>query len=275
MRSEVCECVVAQWDVYPLEKVCHRITSGGTPSRKEPGFYINGKWPWVKSTELLDCYIDDTEEHITDSAVQYSSAKILPKNTVLVALYGATVGKLGILRREAACNQACCALLVNPRKADFRYIFYQLLLHRKQLKNLAVGAAQQNISGELIKSFELPFPPLPEQRAIAAVLGALDDKIELNRQMNQTLEAIAQAIFKSWFVDFDPVRAKAEGREPAGLAPEIAALFPNRFVESELGPIPEGWRTSTIGAELMTLLGGTPSRTEPKYWENGTIPWIN
>ena len=88
------------------------------------------------------------------------------------------------------------------------------------------------------------FPPPAEQRAIAHILGTLDDKIELNRRMNETLEAMARALFKSWFVDFDPVRAKAEGRDP-GLPKPLADLFPDRFVDSELGEIPEGWEVSS------------------------------
>ena len=91
----------------------------------------------------------------------------------------------------------------------------------------------------------MPLPPLPEQRAIAHILGSLDDKIELNRRMNETLEAIARALFKSWFVDFDPVRAKAEGRQPAGMDAATAALFPDSFEQSEMGEMPRGWRVGT------------------------------
>ena len=122
-------------------------------------------------------------------------------------------------------------------------------------------------------------PPLDEQRAISHVLGALDDKIELNRRMNETLEAMARALFQSWFVDFEPVRAKMEGRwRPGeslpGLPAHLHPLFPDRLVPSELGDIPEGWEASTIGQHLTTLLGGTPARSEPRYW-GGAIPWIN
>ncbi len=121
-------------------------------------------------------------------------------------------------------------------------------------------------------NFACSLPPLPEQRAIAHILGTLDDKIELNRRMNATLEAIARAIFKSWFVDFDPVRAKSEGRDP-GLPDEIAALFPDSFEESELGWIPRGWEVRPIG-ELVEAVGGTtPSTSEPAYWEDGLIHW--
>jgi type I restriction enzyme S subunit len=222
---------------------------------------------------LQDKWIDDTEEHITEQAVAASSAKVLPAHTVLVAMYGATVGQLGILRRPMTCNQACSALIVDPTEADYRHLFFQLLHVRSQLKGLATGAAQQNLSGVLIKSLRFPFPPLPEQHAIAHILGTLDDKIELNRRMNETLEAMARALFKSWFVDFDPVRAKAEGRDP-GLPQPLADLFPACLVDSELGEIPEGWGASKLGSEVVTVLGGTPSRAVPAYW-GGDIPWIN
>ncbi len=100
----------------------------------------------------------------------------------------------------------------------------------------------------------VPLPPLAEQRAIAHILGTLDDKIELNRRMSETLEAMARALFKSWFVDFDPVRAKAEGRDP-GLPKHLADLFPARLVDSELGEIPEGWEVGPLEAALFLQRG--------------------
>ena len=115
-------------------------------------------------------------------------------------------------------------------------------------------------------------PPIEEQRAIAHILGVLDDKIELNRRMNETLEEIARAIFKSWFVDFDPVRAKSEGRDP-GLPEHIADLFPDRFEDSELGEIPAGWSVMPIGEAVRVVGGGTPSTKEPAFWEGGVHCW--
>ncbi|MFB3789309.1 MAG: restriction endonuclease subunit S [bacterium] len=109
----------------------------------------------------------------------------------------------------------------------------------------AQGATMPSLNQEIIGRIPIPLPPLPEQRAIAHILGTLDDKIELNRRMNETLEAMARAIFKSWFVDFDPVRAKAEGRDP-GLPKPIADLFPDAFEDSELGEIPKGWSTISL-----------------------------
>ena len=113
--------------------------------------------------------------------------------------------------------------------------------------------------------------PIPKQRAIAHILGTLDDKIELNRRMNETLEEMARALFKSWFVDFDPVRAKMEGRD-TGLPPDVAALFPDRLMDSELGEIPEGWEVGVLDDAIELLSGGTPRTLVSSYW-NGDIPW--
>jgi type I restriction enzyme S subunit len=112
-----------------------------------------------------------------------------------------------------------------------------------------------------------------EQRAIAHILGMLDDKIELNRRMNVTLEAMARALFKSWFVDFDPVRAKAKGRDP-GLPKPLADLFPDRLVDSELGEIPEGWEVTQFADTIEIVGGGTPKTSVKEYWD-GDIPWFS
>ena len=277
MRAEVCATAPAEWKTTPIESVCKLITSGGTPSRRNSAYYSDGGWPWVKTQELKDGWIDDTEEHITDEAIAESASKVLPAKTVLIALYGATVGKLGLIRRPMTCNQACCAMVVSPDKADERYLFYQLLYHRKQLKSQAVGAAQQNLSGLFFRSFELPFPSIPEQRAIASVLGSLDDKIELSRRMNRTLEQVARALFESWFVDFDPVRAKADGRwkrgeSLPGMPADMWGLWPSEFEDSEIGEVPRGWSVSEIGRVVTVAGGSTPSTTEPRFWD-GAIHW--
>lgn len=246
MHLDACVSAPENWEKLPIHQVCERITSGGTPSRKRPEFYDNGTVNWVKTKELEDNYIHATEEKITSDAIMASSTKLLPKDTILLAMYGATVGMLGILSKEMACNQACCALILKP-EFDRDFLFYQLLAHRSQLQSLATGAAQQNLSGQQIKELVLPFPSLGEQRAIGSYLRTLDDRITLLRETNATLEAIAQALFKSWFVDFDPVRAKMEGRAPEGMDEATAALFPDSFEESELGLVPKGWRVGSLG----------------------------
>ena len=160
-------------------------------------------------------------------------------------------------------------MIVDSDKADFRYLYHHLRYSRTQLKSLATGAAQQNLSGALIKSLLYPFPPLAEQKAIAAVLGALDDKIELNRRMNATLEAMARALFQSWFVDFDPVRAKLDGRKPIGLDETTAALFPEHLEDSPLGHIPKGWTAGTLIEGFNLTMGQSPPGDTYNEDDNG------
>lgn len=140
-------------------------------------------------------------------------------------------------------------------------------------KFLNVGAVFDSLKCADVPNFELRIPSLPEQRAIAHILGMLDDKIELNRRMNETLEAMARAIFKSWFVDFDPVRAKAEGRDP-GLPKHIADFFPDRFEDSVLVEIPAGWEVGPILKQAKLLSGGTPKTERKDYWD-GDIFWAS
>ena len=137
-----------------------------------------------------------------------------------------------------------------------------------------VGAIFNSLKCADIPNFKMRLPPLAEQKAIAAVLGALDDKIELNRRMNATMEAMARALFQSWFVDFDPVRAKLDGRLPIGLDPATAALFPAGFYDSPLGHIPEKWETGSILRQAALLSGGTPKTDVLAYW-NGDVPWAS
>lgn len=252
----------AGWTIQAIESLCQKVTSGGTPLRSNPNFYQNGTIRWFKTKELNDGYLDDSEEKITPLAIEKTSAKLFPPNTVLMAMYGdgKTITSLGILRKESATNQACCALIADPSTCNHRFLFYALKLHRNDFIQLATGGAQRNLSGNLIRNFAIKVPPLDEQKAIAQILSSLDDKIELNQQMNRTLEAIARALFKSWFIDFDPVRAKLDGRQPAGMDAETAALFPAEFEDSAIGQIPKGWKA----VPLPEAIEVNPTRSLPK-----------
>jgi type I restriction enzyme S subunit len=125
----------------------------------------------------------------------------------------------------------------------------------------------------MLSRLTVELPPLATQIGTAGILKPLDDKIELNRRMSETLEAMAQALFQSWFVDFDPVRAKAKGRE-TGLPKEVAALFPDSLEDSELGEIPKGWGVASFADTVEILGGGTPKTSVPSYWD-GDIPWFS
>jgi type I restriction enzyme S subunit len=145
-----------------------------------------------------------------------------------------------------------------------RYLFYALQsdVVRRELEARATGTTVVGIRQSELLKVQIPLPPLPEQRRIAKILGDLDDKIELNRKMNETLEQMARALFKSWFIDFDPVRAKMEGRQPPGMDADTAALFPSRLVESELGLVPEGWEVKALDS-IASFLNGLALQKYP------------
>ena len=250
--------VASSWQILSIDALCERVTSGATPSRSESRYYQGGTIPWFKTKELGFLRLINSEEKITDAAIRETSAKLFPPGTVLMAMYGdgKTITSLGILEVEAATNQACCAMIPSAKICDSKFLYYSLSHYKQDFLQIANGGAQRNLSGALIKNFCIGAPPLLEQKAIAHILGTLDDKIELNRKTNETLEAMAKALFKSWFVDFDPVRAKVEGR-PTGLPAEISDLFPDSFEDSELGEIPSGWRVFELGDCSLHIESGT------------------
>jgi type I restriction enzyme, S subunit len=154
------------------------------------------------------------------------------------------------------CGTGCLRVRSGIGVVDSTYVSYYLghPAVRGWVVRHAIGATMPNLNTAILSALPFVRPPTREQRGIAAVLSSLDDKIELNRRMNETLEAMAQALFKSWFVDFDPVRAKAEGRKPAGMDAETAALFPDSFEDSVLGEIPQGWAAAPI-ADCVEMNG--------------------
>lgn len=160
-------------------------TSGGTPSRKNPEFYEKYGICWVKSKELLSTYITDTEEHINKMAISKSSAKLLPKHSVLIAMYGATVGAYGIISKQMACNQAVCALLAND-KYPYTYLFQIAKESQQILINMAVGSAQQNISQILIKQLQI-HSNIKAIETFHTVAESLHQKIEAVQHENRTL----------------------------------------------------------------------------------------
>ena len=160
--------------------------------------------------------------------------------------------------------------VVSEADRDLKYTYY--LLKSIGMDNMNADSAVPGLNRDAAHARQILVPEYDEQRAISHILGSLDDKIELNRQMNRTLEAMAQAIFKSWFVDFDPVRAKAEGRD-TGLPKEIADLFPDSFQDSGLGEIPKGWKVGTLDRIAVLKTKTVQPKTVPKKrWEHHSIP---
>lgn len=208
----------------PIEKLCRLVVSGGTPNRKHPE-YFGGGIPWVKTMDLDDTSIRSTNETLTDVGLSRSSAKLLPENTTLIAMYGATVGKMGYLKSPAACNQAACALIPDPEKADPRWLFYCLLNARERLVGLASGAAQQNLNLFTVKEFLLPHLGLTEQRAVAEVLGTLDDKIAANKTTIRKTSELSQALTNSVLRDVGETNiGRVSSAITRGSAPKYAEI---------------------------------------------------
>ena len=215
-----------EWKEVRLGDVCTRVCSGGTPKSTNLSYY-GGEIPWLNTKEIDFNRIYSTEKTITDSGLNNSSAKWIVPNTVTVAMYGATAGKSCIVKVPMTTNQACCNLTINDEVADYEFVYYTLKNDYTTLASLANGGAQQNLNAQIIKDYVLKMPSLADQHRIASILSSLDRKIELNNKINADLEEMAQAIFKNWFVDFEPFKN-------------------GKFVDSELGMIPEGWKVVTL-----------------------------
>ena len=192
-----------KFEIYPLGTLCKRVTSGGTPKSTMPEYY-GGDIPWLNTKEINFNRIYATERCISELGLENSSAKWITPPAVIVAMYGATAGKVAVSFVPLTTNQACCNMEILEDKADFRFIYYYLKWKYKELSLLANGGAQQNLNAQLIKEFPILTPNLTTQRAISNMLWRIDDKIELNQKINENLERQAQMLFKFWFVDFAP-----------------------------------------------------------------------
>ena len=201
----------------------------------------------------------------------------LKDGDILMAMTGATVGKVARFKETepAYLNQRVARISSKTCSAidDFIYAVVSLPGFDSLIEGASVGSAQANVSAGGIGSVRIASLKEDEQIEIGKITKQLDDRIALLRETNVTLEAIAQALFKSWFVDFDPVRAKMAGRVPEGMDEATAALFPDSFEESELGLVPKGWRVSTIGEAVETVGGATPDTKDSSYWEPAEHAW--
>jgi type I restriction enzyme S subunit len=249
--------------------------SGGTPSKDRADFW-GGSIPWVSAKDMKRFRLDDTQDHVTEEGAA-NGTRLIPSGTVLMLARGMTLLNdlpICIANRPMTFNQDVKALRPTPNVRD-DFLPYLLLGNKERLLSLVdlAGHGTGRLNSDELKALDVSLPPEREQRAIAHILGTLDDKIELNRRMNETLEALARTLFKAWFVDFDPVRANAEGRE-TGLAPEFRTIFPGRLISTSEGDVPEGWTRAGIGTWVGMLSGGTPSRENAELWA-GSIPWIS
>ena len=266
-RAAGTAAMAGEWPIVPVSELAKAVI-GGTPSRNVAEYW-HGNIPWATAKDVATVsarYLENVEEYISREALENSAAKLLPYGTVVITARG-TVGAMAQLGREMAFNQTCYALL--PKGGvDKDFLFYALKGTIAEMRSLTYGTVFETITTKTFDHWLVPLPPLPEQRAIAHILGTLDDKIELNRRMSKTLEAMARALFKAWFVDFEPVRAKMEGRwqrgqSLPGLPAHLYDLFPDRLVDSELGEIPEGWRVVRLGDLISFEKGRKPPVSYP------------
>ena len=188
------------WDKIQLGDI-YKITSGGTPSRKKDEYYNGGIIPWIKTGDLKNTEIHAPSECITELGLQNSSTKLFPCDTILLALYGATIGACSILKIEAATNQACGALLPNPKIVNERFTYYYLKSIKSELIRKGVGGAQPNISGGILKSIQIPLPPLPEQKRIATILDEADHLRQKDKQVIEKYNLLSQSVFLEMFGD--------------------------------------------------------------------------
>jgi len=223
-----------------------RVVTGKTPPTKDKGNF-GGPYPFITIPDLDGrAVIDQTARTLSAKGASVVKSSLLPPGAVLMSCI-ATIGKCGITTEPSFTNQQINSVIVDD-KTDSRFLYYVFTQLGHELEVAGGGGSiYTNVSKTRFSNIEITLPSdISEQRAIAHILGTLDDKIELNRRMNETLEEMARAIFKSWFVDFDPVRAKMDGswrrgESLPGMPAEMYDLFPSRLVDSELGEIPEGW----------------------------------
>jgi type I restriction enzyme, S subunit len=245
--------MVGEWITVPLDELVHDIIDrrGVTPLKLGSDFVPAG-YRVISAKTIKNRKVDlsgDDARFVDDATYRRWMKTPLRADDVLLTSE-APLGEPAYIPSDIdyCLGQRLFAIRTNKRLLQGRFLFYALQSDavRNDLLSRATGTTAQGIRQTELRRVQIPVPEVNEQRAIAHILGALDDKIEVNRRMSATLEAMARTLFKSWFVDFDPVRAKAEGRD-TGLPDHLATLFPDRFVESQLGEIPEGWEVGCLG----------------------------
>jgi type I restriction enzyme S subunit len=270
------------WEYTTLGAVCQRsggdIQTGPFGSQLHASDYVADGIPSIMPQNIGDNrIIEDGIARITQDDAKRLSRYLIRKGDIVYSRRGDVERRALVRDHEDGwlCGTGCLRVRPGQNGVDPRYASFYLghPSVREWIVRHAHGATMPNLNTAILAACPFVVPTLSEQGAIAHILGTLDDKIELNRQMNETLEAMARAIFKSWFVDFEPVRAKAEGRD-TGLPKHIADLFPDHFEDTELGEIPAGWEQGPILKQAKLLSGGTPKTDRKDYWD-GDILWAS
>ncbi len=230
------------WATDKLGSLCLKVSSGGTPLRSVPEYYENGTIPWMKTGEVKKAVIYDTEEKITEVGFENSSAKLVPTNSVIVAMYGDgdTAGNVAINKIPLTTNQACCNFTLDSEKAHYRFIYFYLKGSYNNLVNLKLGGSQQNLNAQSLKSFPITHPEVEVQKKIAAILSAYDELIENNQRRIALLEKMAEEIYREWFVRL---------------------RFPGHEKVKKVKGVPEGWQRTKV----VTLTSYLKRGVAPQY----------
>lgn len=229
------------------------VIGGGTPKTTEESYW-NGSIPWLSVKDFCGDkkYVYNTEKSITVEGLNNSSTKLLHKDNIIISARG-TVGELAMIPYDMAFNQSCFGLIPKGNN-DPHFVYYLLKDKVRSLKSQTQGSVFDTITKATFDRIECADYSEEDQRRIASILSSLDRKIELNNKINADLEEMAQAIFKNWFVDFEPFKD-------------------GKFVDSELGKIPEGWKVGCLGDMGAVVCGKTPSKSNSNYY-GGDIPFI-
>ena len=259
--------MAGEWPHLRIDQVAEKVAMGPFGSSIKVSTFVPCGIPVISGQHLRGTRLEDTEYNFItpEHAEKLKNANVFRGDVIFT--HAGNIGQAAYIPLSSrydryVISQRQFFMRCNTARIRPSFVAYYFKTHEGQHKLLAnsspsgVPSIAQPVT--YLRSIEVPVPPLLIQDAIACILGALDDKIELNRTMNRTLEATTRAIFKSWFVDFDPVRAKASSQQPSGLNPDIAALFPDSLEESELGEIPKGWTPSNVGQHFRLTMGQSP-----------------
>jgi type I restriction enzyme, S subunit len=235
-----------------ISAIAKRVSSGLTPLRSNPDFWMNGTVPWLKTEQLGEKFIYSTKENISEVALKKTSIKVYPPNTLSIAMYGEgkTRGNVSIIKSKMATNQACCNIELDPELADSEYVYYFLKTQYNELRNLSSGV-RKNLNSEDIKRFVVRLPEdLDDQKKIAAVLSVLDAKIDCNNRINAELEAMAKTLYDYWFVQFDFPDASGKPYKSSG-----GKMVYNTTLKRD---IPTDWGVLKL-SDLVDLIKGNIS----------------
>lgn len=264
---------MTNWKLVKLEEIA-TFQEGYVNPPQTNNDYFDGDVKWLRAVDLNDSEVWNTSRTLSDVGFESAgkSALMFKPNTIAISKSG-TIGRLGILKDYMCGNRAVINIEVNEEKADLMYVFYSLIMARREIIQYAVGSVQANLYPSVLGKLEIPLPPLPTQKKIASVISAIDNMKINNQDTSSRNNEIVATLFRSWFIDFDPVKAKAEGKLPYGMDAETAALFPDTFEDSEIGPIPSGWKLYSI-LELGDFLNGVASQKYPVTSEDDSLPVV-